>query len=72
MLRTVADRHWIEGKNDELNLPVYFKNVLTSQEKPVYVLHWDRGFPFFSTVEEKVWKPSNLMKIIFVQKIPHG
>ena len=65
---TAAERHGIiEKHSTELNQPVYFKDVLTSEWKPEYVLHWGKGFPFIS-IEEKLWIPSRLMKIRFEQE----
>ena len=58
-----AERHWIMEKTSELNQPVYFKDVLTSQWKPGDVLRWGRGFVLVSTGEEKLWIPSKLIKI---------
>ena len=34
---TAAGRHWTIEKTAELNQPVYFKDVLTSEWKPRYV-----------------------------------
>ena len=36
---TAAEKHWIVEKTTELNQPIYFKDVLTSQWKPDHVLH---------------------------------
>ena len=55
----------ITEKSAELNQPLYFKDVLTSEWKPERVLHWGRGFTFVSTGEEKLWIPSRLVKIRF-------
>ena len=62
---TTVERHWIIENYFELNLSVYFKDVLFSQWKPGDVLCWGRGFSFVSTVEQKLWIPSKLMKISF-------
>ncbi|KAL6045669.1 hypothetical protein STEG23_015755 [Scotinomys teguina] len=59
---TAAERHWIIEKTAELNQPIYFKDVLTSEWKPGYVLRWGRGFAFISTGEDKLWIPSKLIK----------
>ena len=59
---TAAERHWIIEKTAELNQPIYFKDVLTSEWKPGYVLHWGRGFAFISAGEEKLWIPTKLIK----------
>ena len=60
---TAVERHWIvERKKNELNQPVHFKNVLISEWKPGYVLHWERDFAFVSTEEEKLWTSSKLIK----------
>ncbi|KAL6038422.1 hypothetical protein STEG23_016128, partial [Scotinomys teguina] len=61
---TAAERHWIIEKTAELNQPIYFKDVLTSEWKPGYVLRWGRGFAFISTGEDKLWIPSKLIKLI--------
>ncbi|CAO2636376.1 hypothetical protein LEMLEM_LOCUS23496 [Lemmus lemmus] len=58
-----AERHWIMEKSVELNQPVYFKDVLTSQWKPGEVLRWGRGFALISTGEEKLWISSKLIKV---------
>ncbi|KAL6086919.1 hypothetical protein STEG23_013424, partial [Scotinomys teguina] len=60
---TAAERHWIIEKTAELNQPIYFKDVLTSEWKPGYVLRWGRGFAFISTGEDKLWIPSKLIKV---------
>ena len=62
---TAAERHWIMEKSAELNQPVYIKDVLTSQWRPGDVLRWGRGFALVSTGEEKLWIPSNLIKVRF-------
>ena len=67
-----AERHWIMEKSTELNQPVYFKDVLTSQWKPRDVLHWGRGFVLVSTGEEKLWIPSKLIKVRSEEKKPLG
>ncbi|KAL6084245.1 hypothetical protein STEG23_037991, partial [Scotinomys teguina] len=59
---TAAERHWIIEKTAELNQPVYFKDVLTSEWKPGYVLRCGRGFAFISTGEDNLWIPSKLIK----------
>ena len=51
---TGLERHWRIGKTAELNQSVYFKDMLTSEWKPGYVLCWKRGFVFASTGEEKL------------------
>ena len=48
--------------SSELNEPVYFKDVLTSQWKPGDGLCWRSGFVIISTEEEKLWIP---LKLIF-------
>ena len=55
-------------KSGELNQPVYFKDVLTSQWKPGYVLRWGRGFALVSTGEEKLWVPPKLIKVRFEEE----
>ena len=45
-----------------------FKDVLTSEWKSGNVLCWGRGFIFVLTREEKLWTPSNLIKIRFDQR----
>ena len=40
----VSERQWITEKASELNQSVYFKDVLTSEWKPVIVLCSGRGF----------------------------
>ena len=55
-------------KTSELNQPVYFKDVLTSQWKPGDVLCWGRGFALVSTGEEKLWIPSKLIKVHFEKR----
>ena len=52
----------------ELNHPIYFKVMLTSEWKSEYVLHWERGFAFVSTGDEILWIPSKLVKVIFEQE----
>ena len=59
---TAAERHWIIEKTMELNQPIYFKGVLTSEWKPGYVSRWGRGFAFISAGEEKLWIPTKLIK----------
>ena len=57
---------WIDignrKKNHELNQPVYFENVLTSEWKPGYVLHWGRDFAFVSK-EKKSYGSMDTIKI---------
>ena len=53
------------GKPAELNQPIYFKDLLTSEWKAENVLNWERGVVFVSTGKEKLWIPSKLMKIRF-------
>ena len=65
---TVAERHWVIEKSSELNQPVYFKDVLTSQWKPEDVLCWRRGFSLVSIGEEKLQIPSKLIKIQLEQE----
>ena len=48
-----AERHLIMEKSSELNQPIYFKDVLTSQWKPGDVLHWRRGFALVCSQEKK-------------------
>ncbi|KAL6070467.1 hypothetical protein STEG23_006054, partial [Scotinomys teguina] len=67
---TAAERHWTTDKTSELNQPVYFKDVLSSEWKPGYVLRWGRGFAFVSAGEEKLWIPTKLIKIRFEQEKP--
>ena len=62
---TASERHWIMEKTSELNQPVYFEDVLTSQWKPGDVLHWGRDFVLVSRGEEKLWIPSKLIKFLF-------
>ena len=69
---TAAEGHWIMEKTSELNQPVYFKDVLTSQWKSGDVLRWGRGFALVSTGEEKLWIPSKLIKVRFEEKKPLG
>ena len=69
---TAAERHWIMEKTSELNQPVYFKDVLTSQWRPGDVLRWGRGFALVSTGEEKLWIPSKLIKVRFEEEKPLG
>ena len=71
-MTTVAERHWILEKSAELNQPIYFKDVLTSQWKPGDVLHWGRGFALVSTGEGKLWIPSKLIKVRFEEEKPLG
>ena len=65
---TATERHWIIEKSTELNQPIYFKDVLTSQWKPGDVLRWGRGFALVSTGEEKLWIPSKLINIQFEEE----
>ena len=69
---TAAERHWIMEKTSELNQLVYFKDVLTSQWRPGDVLRWGRGFALVSTGEEKLWIPSQLIKVKSEEKKPLG
>lgn len=62
---TAGDRQWIIEKSSELNKPVYFKDVLTSQWKSGDVLCWGRGFVLVYTGVEKLQIPSKLIKIHF-------
>ena len=62
------ERYWIIENNAELNQPVYFKDMLTSEWRPGYVLHWGRGFAFVYTGEEKLRIPSKLTKIRYELK----
>ena len=66
------ERHWIVEKTAELNHLVYFKEILTSEWKTGYVLSWRRSFDFVSTGEEKLWIPSRLKNIRFVQERLHA
>ena len=43
---TAPERNRIVGKATELNEPIYFKDVLTSEWKPGHVLCWGRSFAF--------------------------
>ena len=70
--RTAAERHWIMAKSAELNQPIYFKDVLTSQWKPGDVLRWGRGFELVSTGEEILWIPSKFIEVQFEEKKPLG
>ena len=63
-----AESHWIMKKSAELNQPAYFKDVLTLQWMPGYVLHWGSGFALVSTGEEKLWIPSKLIKFQFEEE----
>ena len=55
-------------RTSELNQPVYFNDVLTSQWNPGDVLQWGRGFDLVSTEEGNLWIPSKLIKIFFEKK----
>ena len=57
-----------QKKTTKVNKPVSFKDVLTSELKPGYVVYWGRGFVFVSTGEEKLWISSKLIKIRFEQE----
>ena len=59
---TAAERHWTIEKTTELNQPIYFKDVLTSEWQSGYVLHWGRGFAFVSVGEDMLWIPKKLIK----------
>ena len=65
---TAAERHWIIEKTFELNLPVYSKDVLTSQWKPGDVL--GKGFYSCSHRREKLWILSKLIKILVEKEKP--
>lgn len=67
---TAAERHWIVGGIPELNLPTHFRDVLASKWKSNNVLHWEKGYAFISTGNEKLWIPSKLIKIEFDQGRP--
>ena len=45
---TGVEKHWITEKSAELDQPLYFKDVLTSEWKPGDMLHYERGFDFLS------------------------
>ena len=55
---TVAD-NWVIEKNVELNQPVYYKDVLTSEYKSVNVLHLGCRLIFIFIGNKKMWIPSN-------------
>ena len=57
------------GKTAELNQPIYFKDVLTSEWKSRSMLCWSRGYAFVSTGSKKSWIPSKLIKIRFDREI---
>ena len=40
--KIAVEKHWILGKTMELNQPEYFKDVLTFEWEPEYVLCWGR------------------------------
>ena len=65
-----VERHWIEGKTMELNQPVYFKDVLTFEWEPEYVLYWGRGFAFVFMGEEKLWIQSKQIMVQFEPERP--
>ena len=50
------ESHWIVEKTSELNQSIHFKDVLTSEWEPGYVLCYTKGFAFVST-EEKTQIP---------------
>lgn len=52
----------------ELNHPIYYKDVLTSEWKPVKALHWRHEFAYSPTGNEKLWIPSKLIKIRIEQE----
>ena len=60
----------IEKKTTELNQPVYFKDVLTSEWKSGDALHWESGVVLVSTRVDKLWIPSRLIKIQFEKQKP--
>ena len=47
------ERHWVVEKTSDLNQSVLFKDVLTSEWEPGYVLCSTKGFALVSTGEEK-------------------
>ena len=57
-------------KTSELNQPVYFKEILTSEWKLGDVLNRGRCFALVSIGEEKPWIPSKLIKIPFEKEKP--
>lgn len=50
------------GKTAELNQPVHFRDVLTSEWKRGILLCWGRGYIYISTEKEKLCVPSKLTK----------
>ena len=67
---TAAERHQIIEKKSELNQLVYFKDVLTLEWKPGYVLNMGKCFALVSIGEEKPGIPSKLIKIQFEKEKP--
>lgn len=61
-----AEKYQILERTSELNQPIYFKNVLTSEWKSGIVLHWEEAM-HLSPQETKSygWIPSKLIKIRF-------
>lgn len=56
------ERHQIVEKAAELNLPVYVKDVLTSEWKLGFVLHLGRGFCFCFWERKKAVASTNFDK----------
>ena len=50
------------GESTELNQPVYFKEALAPEENRKCVM-LGRGYDDISTEKEKLWVPSNLIKV---------
>ena len=65
-----AERHREIEKDSELNQLMYFKDVLTPEQKPGDVLYWGRSFALVSIRKEKLWIPSKLIKLQFEKKKP--
>lgn len=57
--RQQQQSHQVITKTMELNRPIYYKNVLTSEEKPAKVLLWACGFAYIST---KKWNAVDIIK----------
>lgn len=50
---TAAKRHWIKGKTVELNHPIYYKDVLTSEWKSANLWCWGCWFVFILAEQKK-------------------
>lgn len=60
---TAAERHWVNENTEELGQPIYYKDVLTLECQLAIVLRWGHGYAHVSIENEKIWLPTQLIKI---------